>query len=252
MLTEERHDHIRRKLAAEGKVVAAELALEFDISEDTVRRDLRELARVGECRRVYGGALSPAPDLGSIAQRQGALVESKLSLARVVAGLVAPEQTLFVDAGSTNLAIAQALPRDLAITVVTNAPAVATALADHPNCRTMVIGGQFNSDKGACLGSHALRDIQRVRADLLILGTCGVDPRVGVSALDAEEAEIKRAMVEQSRQLVVPATADKIGTTAPFDVADTSRIDHLVVTKDADAVTIDTFRALGVTVHVAP
>jgi len=170
MLTEERHDHIRRKLAAEGRVVAAELALEFDISEDTVRRDLRELARGGECRRVYGGALPLAPDLGSIAQRQGALVESKLSLARVVAGLVAPEQTLFVDAGSTNLAVAQALPRDLAITVVTNAPAVATALADHPSCRTMVIGGQFNSDKGACLGSHALRDIQRVRADLLILG----------------------------------------------------------------------------------
>jgi DeoR/GlpR family transcriptional regulator of sugar metabolism len=251
MLTEERHDRIRTKLAADGRVLAADLAAEFGVSEDTVRRDLRELARAGACRRVYGGALLPAPDLGTMVQRQGAMVESKRRLAGAVVKLISPGQTVFVDAGSTNLAVAQSLPRDLSLTIVTNAPSVALALGENPNCRTILLGGQFNSSKGACLGSQTIRDVQRIHADVLVLGTCGIDSRVGVSALDAEEAEMKRCMVEQSQEVIVPATVDKIGTVAPFGVTAADRIDHLVVTQDADPVKVDAFSVLGIHVHYA-
>lgn len=249
MLTEERHDLIRRRLARDGRVVAASLAEELSISEDTVRRDLRELARAGECRRVYGGALLPAPDPGPIALRQGTLVESKRRLAAVAAGLILPGQTVFVDAGSTNLAVAAALPLDLSVTIITNAPAIALALAERPLARVLLIGGRFDADKGACVGVQALRDIQRIRADLLVLGTCGVDPRVGVSALDPDEAEIKRAMVEQSAAMIVPATSDKLGTAAPYAVAPPERITHLVVERASDPDTLQAFAALGITVH---
>lgn len=251
MLTGERLDLIRGRLARDGRVVAALLARELAVSEDTVRRDLRELARAGECRRVYGGALAPAPELGSIALRQGLLMDSKLRLAKKTAGLIAPGQTVFVDAGSTNLAVVGALPKDLKITVVTNAPAVALALANHPAAAVIVIGGQFDADKGACIGAQALRELQRVRADVLVLGTCGVDASVGVSALDADEAEIKRAMVERSAAVIVPATSDKLGTIAPYDVASPERITHLVVDHDVEAALVGAFPALGVTVHRA-
>ncbi|MDW6022367.1 DeoR/GlpR family DNA-binding transcription regulator [Mesorhizobium sp. BAC0120] len=252
MLTEERHDRIRTKLAADGRVLASDLAAEFGVSEDTVRRDLRELARAGACRRVYGGALPPAPDLGTMTQRQEVMVECKLKLASAVVKLISPGQTVFVDAGSTNLAVAQSLPKDLSVTIVTNAPAVALALADHPLCRTILIGGQFDPAKGACLGSQTVRDIERIHADVLVLGTCGIDTRVGASALDAEEAEIKRCMVEQSRTVIVPATADKIGTVAPFAVTGVDRLDHLVITPDVGLEAVDAFAALGVHVHRTP
>ncbi|MGV3491286.1 MAG: DeoR/GlpR family DNA-binding transcription regulator [Devosia sp.] len=248
MLTEERHDVIRTRLAAEGKVLASVLATTFGVSEDTVRRDLRELARAGECRRVYGGALAMAPDLGSIAQRQDVLAESKRRLAQTAVSLIGAGQTIFIDAGSTNLAVAAALSRELPLTVITNAPAVALALADHRLCRTVVIGGTFDADKGACVGAQAVGAVRQFNADAVVLGTCGIDALVGVSALDGEEAAIKRAMVEQSRRVIVAATNDKLGTVAPYVVAGPERVDELVVEGEAGG--FAGYTRAGMRVHV--
>lgn len=250
MLTEERHQVIRDRLNANGRVIANDLAKEFDVSEDTIRRDLRELAKAGHCRRVYGGALSPAPNLGSITKRSTTSTDEKERLAKCVAGLILPEQTIFIDAGSTNIAIALALRREMELTVVTNAPAVALALSDHDKCRTILLGGILNQDKGACLGGQTLNEVRRIYADVFVLGTCGVDASVGVTALDAEEAELKRAMVEQSGQLLVPATADKIGTIAPYSVASASSIDTLACTL-VDDDRLSAFKDLGAKIHIA-
>jgi DeoR/GlpR family transcriptional regulator of sugar metabolism len=243
MLNIERHDRIREKLAISGKVLASDLASEFNVSEDTVRRDLRELARIGICRRVYGGALLPAPDLGTVEQRSLRMTEEKARLAVGVAGLIEAGQTLFVDAGSTNVAVAQKLPRDKKLTVVTNAPNVAIALSDHELCKVVVLGGTFNAEKGACLGAQTLREAQRVYADVLVLGTCGIDGEIGVTALDTEEAELKRCMVEQSDKLFVPATLDKVGTVAPYKVADSSTVDVLLVPGTPDPEVMSLFMA---------
>jgi len=250
MLTQERHQIIRDRLTAEGRVLAGDLAKEFDVSEDTVRRDLRELAKAGHCRRVYGGALAPAPNQGSIAQRAATSTAEKERLALCVAGLILPGQTIFIDAGSTNIAIARALRREVPITVVTNAPAVALALSDHDKCRTILLGGILNQDKGACLGGQTLNEVHRIYADVFVLGTCGVDASVGVTALDSEEAELKRAMIQQSGQLLVPATPDKIGTIAPYSVAAASSIDTLVSTL-VDDDKLSAFKDLGAKIHIA-
>ena len=252
MLTEERHDQIRAQLASKGKVLASVLAGEFGVSEDTARRDLRDLARNGFCRRVYGGALPPAPDLGAITQRSTTMIDAKEHLAAAVAGLVKAGQTIFIDAGSTNLAVARTLSREMDLTIVTNAPGVAVALSDHPLCRVIMLGGVFNPIKGACLGGQTVREVQRIHADVLVLGSCGVDPQVGVTALDAEEAELKRCMVQQSRQVVVPATLDKLGTVAPYKVADSSEIDVLVLPNAPDAELMALFMATRVRILTAP
>lgn len=249
MLTEERLDRIRELLNANGKVLANGLAAQFSVSEDTIRRDLRELAKLGVCRRVYGGALLPTPDLGTLAVRSTAQQDEKASLARAAASLVKDGQTIFIDAGSTNLAIAGALSRDKKLTVVTNAPAIATALSDHPTCTIIVLGGLYDRTKGACLGAQTMREASQIFADMFILGACGVDTTAGVTALDAGEAEIKRMMVDQSSLLLIAATSDKLGTVAPFKIADASRIDHLIIEDDVG----DTagFERADVQVHVA-
>lgn len=249
MLTEERLDRIRALLNANGKVLANDLAGQFSVSEDTIRRDLRELAKLGVCRRVYGGALLPTPDLGTLAARSTARQDGKANLARAAAGLVKDGQTIFIDAGSTNLAIASALPRDRRLTIVTNAPAIATALSDHASCTVIVLGGVYDRAKGACLGPQAMREAAQIFADMFILGACGVDTTAGVTALDAGEAEIKRLMVEQSSLLLIAATSDKLGTVAPFKIANASRIDHLIIEDDAGDMAA--FERADVQVHVA-
>jgi len=247
MLTDERLDFIRAKLANQGKVLANDLAAQFGVSEDTIRRDLRELARRGLCRRVYGGALLPSPDSGNLAIRISSQHEAKVALAQTTVRLVKDGQTIFIDAGSTNLAVAHALPPDLKLTVVTNAPAVAVALSTHPNHAVVVLGGQLDQAKGACLGPQTIREAAQIFADMFILGACGVDSTMGVTALDPAEAEVKRTLLAQSSLLVIAATSDKLGTIAPFKVADPSRIDHLIV--EADAADVSSFEALDIEVH---
>ena len=251
MLTEERHRVIRDRLAARGRVLAGELAAQFGVSEDTVRRDLRELAKSGACRRVYGGALAPAPDPGPVSLRQTSAAEAKAALGRAAARLLAAGQTVFIDAGTTNVAIARAVPHELALTVATNSIAVADALAARPRVRLIVLGGVFDRDKGACLGGDTLAGIGRLHADLFFLGACGVDARLGVTAFDPAEAEVKRAMAENSRSLAVAATTDKLGTEAPFRVAGPGEIAHLIVEREAPAAVVADFECRGAAAHRA-
>lgn len=248
MLSQERQDIIRARLAEKGRVVAVDLAKEFGVSEDAIRRDLRELARLGLCRKVYGGALPPAPDLGTIGFRENDMVESKRGLALAVSELIKEGQTILIDASSTNLMVARSLPHDRAFTVVTNAPALAVALSDHRSCTTILLGGLFNPEKGACVGGDTIREARKVYADAFILGACGLDPDAGITALDPQEAEVKRVFIEQSSRLIVPLTTDKVGTAAPFKIAEAAAIDELIVERGLDAEAVERYRRLGINV----
>lgn len=250
MLTQERHEIIRSLLAADGRVLAAELATRFGVSEDTVRRDLRDLAKAGELRRVHGGALAPAPRVAPIAERMESNSEAKRRLAIAAAALVKPGQTVFIDAGSTNLAIAGALP-EADLTVITNAPAIALALATRGWTKIIVLGGRFNPLSGSTTGTGTVRDVEALYADLYFLGVCAVEASFGVSALDADEAEVKRAMVTQSRAIAVAATRDKLGTAAPFRVATPDRLTHLVAEADADRKLLADIASNGTAIHYA-
>jgi len=250
-LPDERQQVILERLSRRGRVLAGDLAREFRTSEDTIRRDLREMAALGKCRRVYGGALPISPASGSLAVRQGEAPERKAALGRAAAALARPGQVVFLDAGSTNAAIARALPAGLVVTVVTNAPDIAADLAGRPGVELIVIGGRVDPRSGAALGARALRDAREICVDLAFLGACAVDVRAGVAAFDAEEAEFKRLIAERAKVVVAAVTTDKLGTSAPFAVAPTSRLTHLVVEADAPERALAPLRRAGVSVHRA-
>ncbi|HEN8731783.1 TPA: DeoR/GlpR transcriptional regulator [Pseudomonas putida] len=251
MLNQERKDQIRARLSLDGRVIAAELAKEFGVSEDAIRRDLRELARMGYCRRVYGGALLPAPDFGGIQERTTELIDSKNQLAKSVANHVTDGATIFIDASSTNIAVAAELPKNIKITVITNAPAIAVALTDHVLCKIIVLGGTFNPIKGACLGSLAVEEAKKIYADILILGACGVDRTLGITAFDPEEAEFKRCLINQSSLVIAPITSNKVGTVAPFKLCEASDIDILMVEDNVPPSTIENFKEIGIKVEIS-
>jgi DeoR/GlpR family transcriptional regulator of sugar metabolism len=250
LLPHERQSIILARLNTQGRVLAAQLAEEMAVSEDSIRRDLRDLAQRGLCRRVYGGALSLAPTPAPLTERIGAPAPALHALASAAAAIVQRGQTLFLDAGSTNLAIAQALPGDLDLTVVTNAPGIAAALFNQPGIATVLIGGRVDARSGACIGAKALRDAQAIHCDLYFMGTCALEIDAGITAFDYEEAEFKRALVAGSNALVVPLLAVKFDTVAPYRVVDCSDIDHLVIESDSRTEPLlDELRQLGCQVH---
>jgi len=245
-LVEERQAQIARKLAVSGKVLAGELALEFAVSEDTIRRDLREMAAAGLCRRVYGGALAPTPPTAPFNERTTEQPERKRALARAAVQFIEPGMLVFLDASSTNLAIAQEISSVSGITVATNAPLIASALMETVDL--ILIGGMVDPRVGAAIGGKALSDVALLRPDLCILGACGVDAEAGITAFHLEDAEFKRVIARRSRSVMTTATLEKLGTAAPHDVIALAECARLVVEQDAAADMIVEIEALGVEV----
>ena len=250
-LPEERQREILRRLNSRGRVVAAELSAAFAVSEDSIRRDLRELAARGLCRRVYGGALPISPDLPPVSLRRGLQVETKLLLARKAVSLVRSGHTLLIDAGSTNSAIADALPDRMGLTIVTTAPDIAQRLLDRQGFEILLIGGRIDKRAGSAVGIQAALEIRRVRADLCFPGTCAIDPDTGIWGMSNEEALIKRAMIESSGETAVVVTTDKFAAAAAHQIATLDQIDHLVVEHDIDAIILAAFEEKFVNVHRA-
>lgn len=232
MLTRERQSLIQSRLGEHGRVVAAELSAEFEVSEDTIRRDLRELAAAGLCERVYGGALSrsaPVP----FRERLETGSKSKRALGKMTAGLLVEGSVVFIDAGSTNLAVARAIAAGKQLTVVTNGPAIAAALIEKPDIDVIMVGGRMNTDLGACVDAQALAEIGRFSIDAYVIGACGVDHAAGLMAQSFEESTIKRAIAAQSRSILAPLTSEKFAVRAPFAVIALSEKTTLLVEPDA-------------------
>ncbi len=247
---QERLRTIRDRLSSGGRVVAAELAGEFGTSEDTIRRDLRELAAAGICRRVYGGALPLSPASGSLSERQGEAVGRKAALGRTAAALVRPHQIVLIEAGSTNLAIARALPDGIGLTVVTNAPSIALALEGRAAIDVVLIGGLIDWRSGGVIGAAAVEALRGMRADLCFLGACAVATEAGIGAFHWDEIAFKRAMIAASGEVAVAATTEKLATAAAFAVADLSAVQHLIVEADAPHAALVELAAAGPRLHV--
>jgi DeoR/GlpR family transcriptional regulator of sugar metabolism len=246
MLTAERRQEILTRLGRDGKVVASELVTALGVSEDTVRRDLRELAAGGLVQRVHGGALPPAPATGTFAQRMRVSPEAKAGLAEAALPLLEGANVIVLDGGTTSLELARRLPPNRACTVLTNSPPVAAALAEHPRAEVVLIGGRLLKDPLVTVGAAAVDAVRRVHADACVLGICSLHPELGVTANDHDEADVKRAMVESAAEVIALATADKLRTAAPWVVAPLADVTHLVTDAD-DELTRD-YAAAGLSV----
>jgi DeoR/GlpR family transcriptional regulator of sugar metabolism len=247
-LPSERRLLIQRRLEATGRVSASDLAGEFRTSEDTIRRDLRELAAAGLCKKVYGGALPPTSALDSIEMRDQFEADSKATLASIAVRLLSPGQFVALDAGSTNLAIARALPRGMALSVVSNAPAVASVLAGRPEIDLHLLGGRYDPRSGGVLGTRTCRQAAELRPHIVFVGACAVDAARGVTAFSPEEADLKQVLVGSAATVVTVATADKLGKSATFAVVSADRLDHLITELGAPSDVIVALRSMGVNV----
>jgi DeoR/GlpR family transcriptional regulator of sugar metabolism len=155
MLTTERKRQILDRLRRDGRLVAKDFALELGISEDTVRRDLRQLAAEGLLARVHGGALAHAPDLPDFQTRRAVALEEKARLAAAGARLVQPGMLLFLDGGTTHEALIPHLPRQAGLTVATHSPTLAAALEQRADVQVWLVGGRLYRHSMVAVGAAA-------------------------------------------------------------------------------------------------
>ena len=235
MLTTQRRKLLLARLAAEGQLVAKALAHELGTSEDTIRRDLRELAAEGRLQRVHGGALPASAAMGDLAVREQVSTADKVALGRFGASLVRPGQVVILDGGTTALQVARHLAPGLRATIVTHSPTVAIELAQHVGVEILLLGGRLFRHSMVNVGADVIAAASRLRADLFFLGVTGVHPDAGLSTGDAEEAAVKRALHARAAETVVLASPEKLMAASPFVVAPLSEISLLAVARATPA-----------------
>ncbi|MYT72512.1 MULTISPECIES: DeoR/GlpR family DNA-binding transcription regulator [unclassified Streptomyces] len=251
MLAAERREHLLGLLAREGKIVAKDVAADLGISEDSVRRDLRDLAAEGLCQRVYGGALPASPAVADLATRASVAPDGKQKVAAAAAALVRPGSALILDGGTTALAVARHLPPDLRCTVITHSPTIATALLDHPRAELFLLGGRVFKHSAVTCGAAAVEAAQNVSADLCLIGVTGVHPEAGLTTGDAEEAAMKRALAARAADTYVLASSEKIGTASRYRVLPWEDVTAVITDAGPGHAVIEELTASGVEVLTA-
>ena len=230
-----RRERVLAHLARDGEASVEALAEAFDVSPETVRRDLAALAGAGLVQKIHGGARYVAPGgswlEGSLADRMGRNVEGKRAIAAKLARLLSPGDTVFLDTGSTTIFAAEALARSTdaprPLTAVTNALAIAQTLGRVPDVAVYLLGGAYGADNVQTLGPFAIEQIGQFRADHAILTVAALDAG-GASDASADEAGVARAMRGQAAATIVLADAEKLGRRAPFGVCALGGIATLV------------------------
>lgn len=248
MLKEERQQRILEILRLEGKVMASGLSNKLEVSEDTIRRDLNDLAAGKLIQRVHGGALLRAPETGSFLSRQKQGATVKAELARIAVQFVRDGQVIILDGGTTNLQVAQILPRELQATIITNSPPIAIALAEYPNIEVYLLGGKFYKTALVAVGLDTVTKLRTFRADLCLLGICSLHPDVGISVPNMDEAQVKQAMIASATEVVALASEEKLNTAAQYIVGSIQELTHLVTEKSVSDEILAPYRDTGLTV----
>lgn len=247
MLAAARREHLLERLRADGRLVAKELAVELGLSEDSIRRDLRDLATEGMLTRVYGGALPASPATADYAARSQIAMASKTRVAARAVALIEPNSTVIFDGGTTALALVRALPRSLECTIITHSPTIAAALLDHA-AEVLILGGRLFKHSAVTSGAAAVEAAARITADQFFLGVTGVHPTLGLTTGDSEEAAMKRNLASRAAETYVLASDEKIGAVSTFQVLGLDEVTALVIDHTSDASTIDQLHHAGATI----
>lgn len=225
---DERREYILEKLQSQGRLSTADVAAHFSLSDDTARRDFRELAGEGLIKRVHGAALPISPGAFPFQGRYKIEAQVKTRLARAAAQLVLPDQVVIVDGGTTNLEFAKQLPKDLRATIITNSPRIAIATSDHPMLEVILLAGVFDKRSQMTMGARVLEQLRSLSVDACFIGVHGIHEDYGLTTGGYDEATVKMAMISAAAEVVAIVTPDKFGTVGAYKIAPLSAVDVLV------------------------
>ncbi len=245
---EQRQSFIRQLLTEKGRVVSADLIKLLGVSEHTIRRDLQKLARDGVCKRVYGGAVSHLKQSATFETRVNQCIDEKSSVAIKCAKLIKNNSCIFIDTGSTYLAMASYIPQNLTLTIVTNSPQIASVLSSRTNGELIILGGKVNPLTGGTMGADTVNQIRNMVFDQTFIGVCGLDPHAGLSAVYYDDACFKKEVIRQSNEVIAAVIADKMLQVARYKVATCEDIDIIIASRDSK---IEGFEDFNLKIEIA-
>jgi DeoR family fructose operon transcriptional repressor len=247
MYAEERHQLIVERARQDGRVDVTMLATEFDVATETIRRDLTTLERHGLLRRVHGGAI-PVERLGfepGVALRATVLTDEKERIAKAALAEVPEDGAILIDAGTSTGRLAEVLPTDRELTVVTNGLAIAMQLAVRSNINLFIVGGRVRTRTQAAVGEWARGPLADTYVDVAFMGTNGISVARGLTTPDTAEAEVKRQMIAGARRTVVLADHTKFSTDHFARFGRIEDVDVVITDSGLDAEVADELAAAG-------
>ena len=255
MYAEERQQAIAQLVTETGRWSVNDLAARFEVTTETVRRDLSALERIGLVRRVHGGAVAGdrlAVIDTALGERDVAHAEEKDRIAQAALGqLPTAGGSILVDAGTTTSRLAAALPGDLQLVVVTHAVPIAARVAPRANLELHLLPGRVRTTTQAAVGADTVAALADLRADVAFVGTNGLTHDHGLSTPDSDEAAVKRAMVQGARRVVLLADSSKVGVESPVRFASIAQLDVVVTDDRIDRADRTALERAGVEVVIA-
>lgn len=245
----QRQQRIMDRLTSDGEVKLSELKEMFAVTEMTIRRDLEKLEQLGSIRRIFGGAILVGKDI-ALHERTGVLTEEKARIGMKVAELLRPNESIFIDGGSTTLQISKFINPEMNITVVTNAINIAQELHSK-RISTILLGGVLLEQTATLIGPIAIENIARMAFDRVFLGATGLTDNHGFSNSNMYEAEIKRLAIAQSSEVNIVMDHTKFGTQGLFSFASLSAINRIVTDRMPEAGLVTACKENGVEIVVS-
>jgi DeoR/GlpR family transcriptional regulator of sugar metabolism len=228
MLKQERQSYILHQVNLHNKVLCTDLSQHINVSDDTIRRDLQELAEAGKLIKVHGGALSPSFHNGHYASREVYSYTQKKIIAQKAASLIEDGMFVLTGGGTTIIELARALRPSLRATFISGSIPAIYEYMNHPNIDVIVIGDKISKNSKITIGLEAISRIRQLKADICFMGINALNLQNGVSDNDWDVVQIKKAMVEASQKLVCLTIAEKINSQQPLQVCESSKIDTLI------------------------
>lgn len=228
MLKKERQAYILQKVSLHNKVLSSSLCTEINVSEDTIRRDLQELAEEGKIIKVHGGALSSSFSEISISPAGVYSHENKKNIAKKAISLLEDGLFVLTSGGTTIVEMARNLPANLKATFVSGSIPAILEYMHHPSIEVILIGDKISKNSKITVGPEAIAKIRQMKPDLCFLGTNALDLEHGITDNDWEVVQLKKAMIEASKKVVCLCIAEKLNTVQPIKVCDIDKIDTLI------------------------
>ena len=222
-------------------MLSSDLSTELNVSEDTIRRDLNELALENKVVKVHGGALSKSYNFTATQEETYAFDEKNI-IAQKTISLIKDGMTILCSGGTTMRAIANQLPDNLNVTFFTVSPLIALELAEHPNTEVILLGGKLSNSSKISVGGEVVSKINEIKADLCILGINGFNED-GISDSDYEVVQVKKAMIKASKQLIAPIISEKLNSTLRLQVANSDEVDYLITELSPDHKILESYQS---------
>ncbi|MBS1682014.1 MAG: DeoR/GlpR transcriptional regulator [Bacteroidetes bacterium] len=245
MLKEERLNFILNEVKVRNRVQLYDIAVKLNVSEDTVRRDLKYLDEQGKIKKVHGGAVSNSFHVYSYREDDIYAHGAKSSIAQKAISLIKEEQVLLMSGGTTNLELARHMPGHMNLTIFTPSLPVAMQLLEHENIETIFIGGRLSHEAQIALGGDTLNTLSQVKADICFLGTGYLDVTEGLTEFDWEVVQLKKQMIKASKRIVALTISEKLNSSQRFKVCDVDDIHTLITELIPENVLLQQFHKSG-------